>query len=141
MKTRALLFLSVLALLTALPSVAQSGDTQSGDQKPANSTASQPASATPQTRLRRRPGGPTLLRPRRRLPLRRMRSSREHSAFRNPGRSGPEVRQRAPAKHDGSKKDVDAIGNRKVGGLDWYSIEKRDSHGKQYAMQVEQTVN
>src|SRR5215831_5157859 len=26
-------------------------------------------------------------------------------------------------KHDGSKKDVDAIGNRKVGGMDWYSIE------------------
>src|SRR5262245_55076924 len=24
------------------------------------------------------------------------------------------------AKHDGSKKDVDSIGNRKVGGLDWY---------------------
>ena len=27
------------------------------------------------------------------------------------------------SKHDGGKKDVDAIGNRKVGGLDWYSIE------------------
>src|SRR5258708_35104483 len=26
-------------------------------------------------------------------------------------------------KHDGGKKDVDAIGNRQVGGLDWYSIE------------------
>jgi len=26
-------------------------------------------------------------------------------------------------KHDGGKKDVDSIGNRKVGGLDWYSIE------------------
>src|SRR5260370_16895850 len=27
------------------------------------------------------------------------------------------------AKHDGSKKNVDAIGNRKVGAMDWYSIE------------------
>src|SRR6185437_9250957 len=26
-------------------------------------------------------------------------------------------------KHDGSKDDVDAIGNRHVGGLDWYSTE------------------
>lgn len=43
-------------------------------------------------------------------------------------------------KHDGSKKDVDAIGNRKVGGLDWYSIEKEIRMGKEYAQQVEQTV-
>ena len=44
-------------------------------------------------------------------------------------------------KHDGSKKDVDAIGNRKVGGRgmgDWYSLETEIRMGKQYAMQVEQ---
>ena len=46
-------------------------------------------------------------------------------------------------KHDGSKKDVDAIGNRKVGGRgmgDWYSLESEIRMGKQYAMQVEQSV-
>jgi predicted Zn-dependent protease len=46
-------------------------------------------------------------------------------------------------KHDGSKKDVDAIGNRKVGGRgmgDWYSLETEIRMGKQYAMQVEQSV-
>ena len=46
-------------------------------------------------------------------------------------------------KHDGSKKDVDAIGNRKVGGRgmgNWYSLETEIKIGKQYAMQVEQSV-
>jgi len=46
-------------------------------------------------------------------------------------------------KHDGSKADVDAIGNRKVGGRgmgDWYSLETEIKVGKQYAMQVEQSV-
>jgi hypothetical protein len=46
-------------------------------------------------------------------------------------------------KHDGSKKDVDAIGNRKVGGRglgDWYSLETEIKMGHQFAMQVEQSV-
>jgi beta-barrel assembly-enhancing protease len=46
-------------------------------------------------------------------------------------------------KHDGSKADVDAIGNRKVGGRgmgDWYSLETEIKMGKQYSMQVEQSV-
>jgi beta-barrel assembly-enhancing protease len=40
-------------------------------------------------------------------------------------------------KHDGGKKDVDSIGNRKVGGLDWYSIETDIKIGKTYAQQFE----
>jgi len=46
-------------------------------------------------------------------------------------------------KHDGGKDDVDAIGNRKVGGRgmgNWYSLETEIKMGKQYAMQVEQSV-
>lgn len=46
-------------------------------------------------------------------------------------------------KHDGSKKDVDAIGNRKVGGRglgNWYSLESEIKMGKAYSMQVEQSV-
>ena len=45
-------------------------------------------------------------------------------------------------KHDGSKNDVNAIGNRDVGkrGLgDWYSLEGEIRMGKQYAQQVEAT--
>jgi predicted Zn-dependent protease len=43
--------------------------------------------------------------------------------------------------HDGSRKDVDAIGTRHVGcdrGMgNWYSLEKQIGMGKQYSMQVE----
>ncbi|HEX4484765.1 MAG TPA: M48 family metallopeptidase, partial [Terriglobales bacterium] len=45
-------------------------------------------------------------------------------------------------KHDGSEKDVDAIGNRKIGGRgvgDWYSLNTEIAMGKQYSMQVEQS--
>jgi len=43
-------------------------------------------------------------------------------------------------KHDGGKDDVDAIGNRKMGGMDWYSIEKEVKLGKEFAQQVEQSM-
>ena len=43
-------------------------------------------------------------------------------------------------KHDGSKNDVDAIGNRKLGGMDWYSTESEIKMGKQYAQQIEQSM-
>ena len=46
-------------------------------------------------------------------------------------------------KHDGSKKDVDAIGNRKMGGRglgDWYSLETEIRMGKEYSQQVEASV-
>jgi predicted Zn-dependent protease len=46
--------------------------------------------------------------------------------------------------HDGSLRDIDAIGNRKVGcdrGLgNWYSLEKQIAMGRQYAQQVESTT-
>jgi predicted Zn-dependent protease len=45
--------------------------------------------------------------------------------------------------HDGSIKDIDAIGNRKVGcerGIgNWYSLEKQIEMGRSYAQQVEST--
>jgi len=43
----------------------------------------------------------------------------------------------------GSKDDVNAIGNRNIGGKglgNWYSLEKEIRMGKEYAMQVEQSV-
>src|SRR5215471_1028930 len=40
-------------------------------------------------------------------------------------------------KHDGGKNDVEAIGSRKVGGLDWYSIETDIQIGRTYAAQIE----
>src|SRR5438132_11647983 len=46
-------------------------------------------------------------------------------------------------RHDGGKNDVDAIGNRKMGGRgmgNWYSIESEIRMGKEYAQQVEASV-
>ena len=62
--------------------------------------------------------------------------------------SGSKNAQRAPVepadpdkvKHDGGKNDVDAIGNRKMGGRgmgNWYSIETDIKMGKQYAQMVD----
>jgi predicted Zn-dependent protease len=50
----------------------------------------------------------------------------------------------AKSYHDGSLRDIDAIGNRKVGcdrGLgNWYSLEKQIEMGRQYAQQVESST-
>jgi len=60
-------------------------------------------------------------------------------------RGDPPVQEPEPSKvkHDGGEDDVDAIGNRNVGGRglgDWYSLETEIRMGKQYAMQVENSV-
>jgi predicted Zn-dependent protease len=44
------------------------------------------------------------------------------------------------AKHKGGKDDTDAIGNRKVTGMDWYSIETEIRMGKEYATQIETSL-
>ncbi len=60
--------------------------------------------------------------------------------------ANPPVTQEADpnkVKHTGGKDDVDAIGNRKVGGRglgDWYSLDTEIKVGKQYAMQVDNSV-
>src|SRR3989441_5099543 len=63
-------------------------------------------------------------------------------------KTGPTPHTVSPAdpdkvKHDGGKNDVDAIGNRKMGGRgmgNWYSIESEIRMGKEYAQQVEASV-
>jgi beta-barrel assembly-enhancing protease len=54
----------------------------------------------------------------------------------------PPVSEPDPSKvkHDGGKDDVDAVGNRKIGGRglgDWYSLETEIRMGKQYSMMIE----
>ena len=76
-------------------------------------------------------------------------------ADQTPAQSQPADQNQAPAetqasddkgkndkkdKHSGGKSDVDSIGNRKLGGMDWYSIEHDIREGKAYAMQIEQSV-
>jgi beta-barrel assembly-enhancing protease len=68
------------------------------------------------------------------------------SAASNASPTGEQPVQEPPdskVKHTGGEDDVDAIGNRKVGGRgigDWYSLETEIRLGKQYSMQVENSV-
>ncbi len=60
-----------------------------------------------------------------------------------PASTAPDTPTSAPNVKSGSKNDVDAIGNRNVGGRglgDWYSTDTEIKMGKQYAMMVEQTA-
>jgi predicted Zn-dependent protease len=62
----------------------------------------------------------------------------------SPAASAESQPKAAKAYHDGSLRDIDAIGNRKVGcdrGLgNWYSLEKQIEMGRGYAQQVESTT-
>jgi hypothetical protein len=51
-----------------------------------------------------------------------------------------EKKEATKNKHSGGKDDVDAIGNRKVAGWDWYSIESEIRMGKEYATQIEASL-
>jgi hypothetical protein len=51
-----------------------------------------------------------------------------------------EKKEKDAKKHSGGKDDVDAIGNRKVAGWDWYSIESEIRMGKEYATQIEASL-
>src|SRR5207249_2118652 len=47
------------------------------------------------------------------------------------------------AKHDGGKDDIQAIGNRKIGGRglgNWYSLESEIGIGREYSQEVESTL-
>src|ERR1017187_6083669 len=104
----------LLSFCLAMPAVAQSAS-----QTPASSTptaSTDPATATT--------------------------SGTESSTTGNPA-SNADPATTTPNVKSGSKNDVDAIGNRNVGGRglgDWYSTDTEIKMGKQYAMMVEQTA-
>ncbi len=112
MKFRAFLLSVILAAGVSLPTLASAQD----DQKktpPTDQTQTQPAAPT-------QPASPTQTQP--------------------AEKSLPTDKSPEEVKHTGGKDDVDAIGNRKIGGVDWYSIEKEVRMGKEYAMQIEQSM-
>jgi len=124
---KSLIALSFLLLL-ALPALAQNQTSQPPNAQPQTQTTQPPAQ--PQTT--QPPDGSTPA------------SSADASANTTPTGTPPiQEPDDSKVKHDGGKDDVDAIGNRKVGGRgfgDWYSLETEIRMGKQYAMQVESTV-
>src|ERR1700681_3466512 len=131
---KSLISLSLLALMS-LPTLAQDQTSQTSNAQP---QASQPqASSKDQTADQTAQPLP----PQDPAPTPDSASSGSDSAP-----SGPPPIQEpddSKVKHNGTKSDVDAIGNRKVGGRgmgNWYSLETEIRMGKQYAMQVEQGV-
>ncbi|HSZ60536.1 MAG TPA: M48 family metallopeptidase [Terriglobales bacterium] len=147
---KSLFSLSLLALL-ALPALAQDQTSQSSNSQPqASQPQSQPQSkdqstqtptATSTQSTGTKPAGsqtPST------APTPAADSSGNATSNATP--SGEQPVQEPPdskVKHTGGEDDVDAIGNRKVGGRgigDWYSLETEIRLGKQYSMQVENSV-
>jgi len=135
---KSLISLSLLALMS-LPTLAQDQTSQTSNAKP---QASQPqASSKDQSKDPSADQTAQPLPPQDPAPTPDSASSGSDSTP-----SGPPPIQEpddSKVKHNGTKSDVDAIGNRKVGGRgmgNWYSLETEIRMGKQYAMQVEQGV-
>jgi predicted Zn-dependent protease len=135
---KSLISLSLLALMS-LPTLAQDQTSQTSNAQP---QASQPqASSKDQSKDQTADPSAQPLPPQDPAPTPDSASSGSDSAP-----SGPPPIQEpddSKVKHNGTKSDVDAIGNRKVGGRgmgNWYSLETEIRMGKQYAMQVEQGV-
>jgi len=131
---KSLIALSLVALL-ALPALAQDQTSQTPSTQP------QASPTQPQTTPAPAPD-PTSIPGSTQAPPADSSSTTNSTA----APSGPPPIQEpddSKVRHDGSKNDVDAIGNRKVGGRgmgDWYSLETEIRMGKQYAMQVESSV-
>jgi len=135
---KSLISLSLLALIS-LPALAQDQTSQTPNAQP---QASQPqTSSNDQSKDQSKDQTAQPLPPQDPAPTPDSASSGSESAP-----SGPPPIQEpddSKVKHNGTKSDVDAIGNRKVGGRgmgNWYSLETEIRMGKQYAMQVEQGV-
>ena len=140
-----LISLSLLALM-AMPALAQGQTSQTPSAQP---QASQPQSSKDQTAqpqsTQPSPGSTTSPTPTPPADT-SADTSESSSAGSNPAPSGPPPIQEpdpSKVKHDGGEDDVDAIGNRKIGGRglgDWYSLETEIKMGKQYSMMVENSV-
>ncbi len=128
-----LISLSLVALL-AMVAVARAQSSQTPSTPPQNTQTAQPQSTPQQNPPASTPAPPAD-------------STSSDSADSNaaPVVGNPPIQEPDPSKvkHTGGEDDVDAIGNRNVGGRgigDWYSLETEIRMGKQYAMQVENSV-
>ncbi|MGA2357575.1 MAG: M48 family metalloprotease [Terriglobales bacterium] len=142
-----LISLSILALM-ALPALAQDQTSQTPNAPPQASQpqASQPQASKDQTEqtpsTQPPPGSTTSSTP---APPADTSSSSSSAATDSVPSGPPPIQEPDPSKvkHDGKEDDVDAIGNRNVGGRgigDWYSLETEIRMGKQYSMMVENSV-
>ncbi len=114
MRFRAFMLVLVLAVMDlSVPAFAQDAQPKPvPDQAPPQPTPTQPAHDQPQAQP----------------------AANQDQAVAQDQAKNPEV------KHDGGKKDVDAIGNRKVGGFDIYPIETDIKIGKTYSAEIERNM-
>ena len=130
MKLRALLLSSILAILT-LPASVLAQDDQKKSQTSNNQTTStdqtqaQPADQSQTTVSDQDQAQPA------------SDSDKDKKDKKNDKKNKDKD---SKSKHSGGKDDVDAIGNRKVAGWDWYSIESEIRMGKEYATQIESSL-
>jgi beta-barrel assembly-enhancing protease len=145
---KSLISLSLLVLL-GLAAMAQAQTSQTPGSAPTSQPQStQPQSTPPagQTTVGQTTTGQTPAPPQDPAPTSTPAPDSTASANGDAPPSGPPPVQEPDAskvKHDGGEDDVDAIGNRNIGGRglgNWYSLETEIRMGKQYAMQVESTV-
>jgi beta-barrel assembly-enhancing protease len=144
MKFRRTLGIVTLSALLITPSAfAQQQDPKSGEDPQTTPAPSDPRTTTPPTST---PPTPTPRTPTpRTLPPTTAPSDSDSKKDDASKQTPPSVVVQpddSKVKHDGSKNDVNAIGNRKVGGRglgDWYSLEGEIRMGKQYAQEVEAT--
>jgi len=154
MKFRALLLSSILAAGVSLSASAFAADDQQKTQTPASSTQpatgqtqtpSQPAAtpATDQSQVQPATGQDQTKQPAADQPIQPAPDADQDQA--QPADKTDKDKKDAKnsgskSKHKGGKDDVDAIGNRKVTGMDWYSIETEIRMGKEYATQIETSL-
>jgi len=153
---KALIYLSLLFLMATLAAAQDQGSSTQNSQSPAasvpastpkdqtNTTAPTPAPETsssqaPSSSPTSAPGTPAP------PPPESTEDSSDSAKDANQPPNPPVAQEpdESKVKHNGGKDDVDAIGNRKIGGRglgDWYSLETEIKIGKQYAMQVDNSV-
>jgi beta-barrel assembly-enhancing protease len=149
MKCRNLVLASFLAIGLSIPALAQNDQSK---QQPSDQTQTQPANTPNQSQpandqSQTQPAGVPTQTPGSSEPTQAPASADQAQTPASSDQSTTDADKKSKkdskdskVKHDGGKDDVDAIGNRKVGGLDWYSIEREIRMGKGYAMQIEQSM-
>ena len=133
MKFRALLLASIMGLLSLSVAVAQ-------DDKQPNQTSSQTQVQQPASQPQAQQPASDQTQPVAQDQTATDQSDQEQAKDSKDKDKDKKEKKDKKYKHDGSKDDVDAIGNRHVGGLDWYSTETDIKIGKTYAQQIEQSM-
>ena len=126
MKFKALMLSAVLAALAGVPTL---GSAQNDKQSPQTSNGQTSGATQSSDQTQAQPSGQS-----------QTTASSQDQAQSSSGSSKDKDKKDKKKKHNGGKDDVDAIGNRKVAGWDWYSIESEIKMGKEYATQIEASL-